>query len=78
MWNIPGSSVLIVSLGWFLTDKVVEPKLASDEVDGDLSDLPQMEELTDAELLNRCKSHHQIGQVRMARGDLPEAKSASP
>jgi len=44
------SSVLIISLGWFLTDKVVEPKLARDEVDGDLSDLPKMETLTPAEL----------------------------
>jgi aminobenzoyl-glutamate transport protein len=43
------SSVLIISLGWFLTDKVVEPKLARDVVDGDLSDLPKMEPLTDAE-----------------------------
>ena len=34
------SSVLIISLGWFLTDKVVEPKLARDVVDGDLSDWP--------------------------------------
>lgn len=43
------SSVLIVSLGWFLTDKVVEPKLAGDEIDGDLDDLPTMEPLTEQE-----------------------------
>lgn len=43
------SSVLIVGLGWFLTDRVVEPKLASDVVDGDLDDLPTMEPLTDPE-----------------------------
>ncbi len=43
------SSVLIVSLGWYLTDKVVEPKLARDIVDGDLADLPKMEPLTAAE-----------------------------
>ena len=43
------SSVLIVSLGWYLTDKVVEPKLARDVVDGDLTDLPKMEPLTAAE-----------------------------
>ena len=40
------SSVLIVSLGWYLTDKVVEPKLARDVVDGDLTDMPKMEPLT--------------------------------
>ena len=43
------SSVLIVGLGWYLTDKVVEPKLARDVVDGDLSDLPQMDPLTPSE-----------------------------
>jgi len=43
------SSVLIVGLGWFITDKVVEPKLAGDKVDGDLDDLPTMEALTAAE-----------------------------
>ena len=43
------SSILIISLGWFLTDRVVEPKLASDRVDGDLSDLPKMEPLSPAE-----------------------------
>ncbi|MDX1480716.1 MAG: AbgT family transporter [Woeseiaceae bacterium] len=43
------SSVLIVSLGWYLTDRIVEPKLAGDKVDGDLSDLPKMEPLTDEE-----------------------------
>ncbi|ANO52077.1 AbgT family transporter [Woeseia oceani] len=39
------SSLLIVSLGWFLTDKVVEPRLQSSAVDGDVSDLPTMEPL---------------------------------
>ncbi len=43
------SSILIISFGWFITDKVVEPKLASDEVDGDLEDLPTMEPLTEDE-----------------------------
>lgn len=39
------SSLLIVSLGWFLTDKVVEPRLQSSAIDGDVSDLPTMEPL---------------------------------
>ena len=29
------STVLIVIVGWFLTDKIVEPRLKSTEVDGD-------------------------------------------
>ncbi|MEE4173702.1 MAG: AbgT family transporter [Xanthomonadales bacterium] len=39
------SSILIVALGWYLTDKVVEPRLQGTEVDGDLDDLPAMEAL---------------------------------
>jgi aminobenzoyl-glutamate transport protein len=44
------SSLLIVGLGWFLTDRVVEPRLlASTPIDGDTEDLPTMEQLTDKE-----------------------------
>jgi aminobenzoyl-glutamate transport protein len=39
------SSVLIVGLGWYLTDKVVEPRLKNTELDGDLEDLPRMHAL---------------------------------
>ncbi|MCW9017296.1 MAG: AbgT family transporter, partial [Kangiellaceae bacterium] len=43
------SSVLIIALGWFITDKIVEPKLKDNKLDGDLSDLPSMEPLSDKE-----------------------------
>ncbi|MEM6639770.1 MAG: AbgT family transporter [Pseudomonadota bacterium] len=43
------SSILIVSLGWFITDKVVEPRLKDTELDGDLTDLPTMDALTPRE-----------------------------
>jgi aminobenzoyl-glutamate transport protein len=43
------SSVLIIGLGWWLTDRVVEPRLQSVEIDGDAEDLPEMHEITDAE-----------------------------
>jgi len=39
------SSVLIIGLGWYLTDKVVEPRLKGTELDGDLEDLPRMHAL---------------------------------
>ncbi|NMP31858.1 AbgT family transporter [Thalassotalea sp. M1531] len=39
------SSILIISLAWFITDKIVEPKLQENKLDGDLSDLPTMEPL---------------------------------
>ena len=39
------SSVLIIGLGWYLTDKVIEPRLKGVELDGDLEDLPRMHAL---------------------------------
>lgn len=43
------SSILITGLGWFITDKIVEPKLANNKLDGDTSDLPSMEPLSPGE-----------------------------
>ena len=44
------SSLVVISVGWWLTDKVVEPRLIKDTpVDGDMSEMPQLEELTDNE-----------------------------
>jgi aminobenzoyl-glutamate transport protein len=43
-WFFTGASTLvIVGLGWFLTDRVIEPRLCGTEVDGDPADLPRME-----------------------------------
>jgi len=39
------SSILIIGLGWYLTDKVVEPRLANVALDGDLDELPTMHPL---------------------------------
>jgi aminobenzoyl-glutamate transport protein len=36
------SSILITGLGWYLTDKVVEPRLAGVKIDGDAEDLPEL------------------------------------
>ncbi len=43
------SAFLIIALGWILTDKFIEPRLASEQVDGDPSTLPTLELLTSAE-----------------------------
>ena len=43
------SSVLIVGLGWWITDRIVEPRLAGTEVDGDADDLPELHDLRDNE-----------------------------
>jgi len=39
------SSLLIVGLGWYITDKIVEPRVSSVEIDGDAEDLPEMHDL---------------------------------
>lgn len=40
------SSLLIIAIGWFVTEKIVEPRLKSTVVDGDTDELPKMEPLT--------------------------------
>lgn len=40
------SSLLIVAIGWFLTDRVIEPKLRGVPIDGDPAEMPHMGELT--------------------------------
>ncbi len=40
------SSLLVIGLGWWITDRIVEPRLRSTSVDGDANDLPRMQELT--------------------------------
>ena len=39
------SSLLIIGLGWFITDRIVEPRLRDTQVDGDMADMPNMEAL---------------------------------
>ena len=40
------STLLIVGIGWYITDKVIEPRLKDVEVDGDPNDIPKFDELT--------------------------------
>jgi para-aminobenzoyl-glutamate transporter family len=39
------SSLLVIAIAWYLTDKVIEPRLKSVEVDGDPKEIPKFEEL---------------------------------
>lgn len=43
------SSILIVAVGWYVTDKVVEPRLSKVEVDSDEEELPKMESISSKE-----------------------------
>lgn len=40
------SSIVITLVGWYITDKIVEPRLSDVEIDGDEDDIPQMETVT--------------------------------
>ncbi|MGI2261095.1 AbgT family transporter [Shewanella sp. GXUN23E] len=39
------SSLFIVLLGWYITDKIIEPRLQNTQVDGDTSSLPSFDEV---------------------------------
>ena len=43
------SSLLIIGLGWFITERIVEPRLKGTDVDGNAEDLPEMHDLKDHE-----------------------------
>ena len=44
-----GSTLLIMLLGWFITDRVIEPRLRRTPVDGDPADMPKMDTMSPAE-----------------------------
>lgn len=43
------STFLIIAIGWFLTDRVIEPRLKGTPVDGEPTDMPKLEALTPQE-----------------------------
>ena len=43
------SSLLVIAVGWYLTDRVIEPRLRATAVDGDPDAMPKMEPLTAAD-----------------------------
>jgi aminobenzoyl-glutamate transport protein len=45
------SSILIILVGWFITDWIVEPKLRGTTVDGEECEMPSMAELTRRDVL---------------------------
>lgn len=40
------SSLVIIAVGWFITDRVIEPKLRTTPIDGDQDKIPKIEALT--------------------------------
>jgi aminobenzoyl-glutamate transport protein len=43
------SVLLVIGIGWYITDRIIEPRLKDTPVDGDTSEMPKMEPLTAAE-----------------------------
>ena len=43
------SSVVIIGLGWWITEKIVQPRIAGIPIDGDAEDLPELHDLTPEE-----------------------------
>ena len=43
------SSLFIILVGWYITDKIIEPRLAKTEIDGDTDDLPKFDEISSTE-----------------------------
>lgn len=40
------SSLFIILVGWYITDKIIEPRLAQTKLDGEVDDLPKLDEIT--------------------------------
>ena len=71
------SAVLVILVGWFLTDKVIEPRLRNTVVDGDLAKVPSMEALLPAERkgLWLALAAMALGFVVLVLSALPEASA---
>ena len=71
------SSILIVGVGWYITDKIVEPRLNGVKVDADEEDLPKMEKVTPKE--NRAFKWGSVamlaGVVALVLWAIPEGSS---
>jgi aminobenzoyl-glutamate transport protein len=71
------SSVIIIGLGWYITDRIVEPRIGTTPIDGDAEDLPEMHDLTDNERkgLRAALLAMVIGIVLLVVTALPEGSA---
>jgi aminobenzoyl-glutamate transport protein len=67
------SSILVLGLGWFVTDKIVEPRLRRLPVDGDPADMPKMQALTPAEEKGLRLGRDADGNIASATAPLMKA-----
>ena len=71
------STLLIVGLGWYLTDRIIEPRLSGTALDGDLAEVPQLEPLTTDERRGLTASLLAMGLALLALflSALPEGSA---
>ncbi|MEZ6139551.1 MAG: AbgT family transporter [Zavarzinella sp.] len=55
------SSLVIILLGWFITDRIIEPRLKATEVDGNPEDMPKMQDLNRREKVAMWLSLASVG-----------------
>ncbi len=68
------STLLVVLLGWYITEKIVEPRMAHEALDGDLASSEALEALSGAErkALRRSLAAVGVGVVVFAATAYPE------
>jgi aminobenzoyl-glutamate transport protein len=68
------STLIITAVGWYVTDKIVEPRLKNVEIDGNPDDMPKMEELgsTEKRGLWAAFASVLIGLAILAAVSIPE------
>ncbi|MFU8784012.1 AbgT family transporter [Aliidiomarina sp.] len=71
------SSIVVVLVGWYLTDKVIEPRLKDVVVDGDPNEIPTIEEVTprDRKAFNAGGLTMLLGVVLLAAAVWPETSA---
>ena len=71
------STVLIMLIGWFITDRIVEPRVSKMEVDGDPEQMPKFEDVTWREVFAMLVSLAvvAVGVYGMFRWAIPEDSS---
>ncbi|MCH8491658.1 MAG: AbgT family transporter [Idiomarina sp.] len=71
------SSIVVVLVGWYLTDKVIEPRLKDVVVDGDPNEIPKIEEVTprDRKAFNAGGLTMLLGVVLLVAAVWPETSA---
>jgi len=73
-WFFTGfSTLLIVGIGWFITDRILEPRLRGTKVDGDATEMPALDQLQGRERRGLA-----LGLFTLGAGVLALALASAP